>query len=259
VGKRPAAQELRGHRQPLPRSLGRIAAAPAEPDLSKRPVPRLEEALCAQHHARPLADAQKDATSPRNQPPLEFPRAPGPKARENTALPDQLAALRAAAPPWLRLFILLCWQTALRFSEAIAVTPRSFNPERNTATIRTKGDKVRTIPLTEEILELIRPTLEGDPDKSCVALLKGTRCSPGAIRSAWCQLCKRLKIENVNPHDLRRTTATRLYWKTKDIRLVQQYLGHDSMTSTLRYLAPLKEEELREYHKLLAFHSEVKQ
>ncbi len=192
-------------------------------------------------------------------PHLQFAKAPGPKAREATATPEQLQRLRHAAPPWLRLFILLCWQTALRFSEAIAVTPRSYNPATRSVTIRTKGDKVRTIPLTAEILELIAPTLEGDRDASCIALLKGGRCSPGAIRSAWCQLCKKTHVEGVNPHDLRRTTATALYRNTKDIRAVQQYLGHDSMTSTLRYLAPLKEEELRAYHALLNFHSQVKQ
>jgi integrase len=192
-------------------------------------------------------------------PPLEFAKVPGPRAREATATPAQLAALRHSAPPWLRLFILLCWQTALRFSEALAVTPRSYNADTSTVTIRTKGDKTRTIPLTEEIRDLLKPTLDGDRDTSCIALLKGTRCSPGAIRSAWCQLTKRLGIEGVNPHDLRRTTATALYRTTHDLRAVQQYLGHDAMTSTLRYLAPLKEEELREYHKLLSFHSEVKQ
>lgn len=192
-------------------------------------------------------------------PRIDAPKAPGPKARPNIATDDQLQRLRHDAPPWLRLFILLCWQTALRFSEAWRVTPRSYDPKTQTVAILTKGGKPRVIPLTPDIQQLIAPTLEGDPDQPCIALLKGTRCSPGAIRSAWCALNRKLGIEGVNPHDLRRTTATALYRTTKDIRAVQQYLGHDAMTSTLRYLAPLKEEELREYHALLNFHSEVKQ
>ncbi len=192
-------------------------------------------------------------------PPLDLPKAPGPRARPNTATPAQLDQLIHAAPPWLRLFILLCWQTALRFSEAYRVTPRSYDPKTHTVAIITKGDKPRVLPLTPEIETLLGPTLEGDPDASCIALLKGSRCSPGAIRSAWCQLCKDLHIEGVNPHDLRRTVLNELYRKTKDLRAVQQYAGHDCMTSTLRYLAPLRDTELREYFQLLNFHSKVKQ
>lgn len=36
-------------------------------------------------------------------------------------------------------------------------------------------------------------------------------------------------------HDIRHTTATRLLMLSKDIRLVQQYLGHSDIKSTLHY------------------------
>ena len=49
----------------------------------------------------------------------------------------------------------------------------------------------------------------------------------------------------INPHDLRRTTATRLYSLTKDLRATQQLLGHDNMRSTLTYIAPLATENLK--------------
>lgn len=192
-------------------------------------------------------------------PKLQPPHVSGPRARPNIATPDQLAQLVRAAPPWLRLFILLCWQTALRFSEAWSVTPRSYDQKTQTVSIATKGGKHRVIPIPPDVETLIRPTLDGDPDKSCIALLKGGACSPATIRSAWCRLTKELGITDVNPHDLRRTTLTALYRESKDLRAVQQFAGHDNLTSTLRYLAPLKEEQLREYYKLLRFHSEVKQ
>lgn len=191
-------------------------------------------------------------------PQIEIPKVPGPKAREVIAGQTEIDRLLAIAAPWMRLFILLCWQTALRFSEALAVTPRSYDKETQTAAIPTKGGKLRVIPLTEGIVELVRPTLHGDPDQSCIALLKGGRCSPGAVRSAWYKLTRSLELTHLNPHDLRRTTATELYRASHDLRAVQQYLGHDEMTSTLRYLAPLKEEKLRELHQLLNFHAKGK-
>jgi integrase len=186
-------------------------------------------------------------------PKLEVPHVAGPRARPNIGTPEQIHQLVTTAAPWLRLFILLCWQTALRFSEAYRVSPRSYDKATRTISILTKGGKNRVLPVTSDIETLLGPTLEGDPDKSCIALLKGGRCSPGAVRSAWCKLTKRCGIAELNPHDLRRTTATNLYRGSKDIRAVQQYLGHDDMTSTLRYLAPLKEEQLRDYYKLLKF------
>ncbi len=187
-------------------------------------------------------------------PKLTLPHVSGPRARPNIATPEQMHELVTAAPPWLRLFILLCWQTALRFSEAYRVSPRSYDKATRTISIRVKGGKNRVLPATPDIETLLGPTLEGDPDKSCIALLKGGRCSPGAIRSAWCKLTHQVGISDVNPHDLRRTTLTNLYRESKDLRACQQFAGHQDMASTLRYLAPLKEEQLREYYKLLKFH-----
>ena len=184
------------------------------------------------------------------------PKVPSGKPREVLAQQKEIDAMLAVSAPWLRLFILLCWQTALRFSEALAVTPRSYDRETQTAAIRTKGGKVRVIQMTREIAEHLAPTLDhGDPDKPCIALLKGSRCSPGAVRSAWYKLTKSLELTHINPHDLRRTTATALYHASgHDIRAVQQYLGHDEMSSTLGYLAPLTAEKLGDLASLLNFH-----
>jgi integrase len=187
-------------------------------------------------------------------PHLLLPHVSGPRARPNIATPEQMQAIVSSAAPWLRLFILLCWQTALRFSEAYRVSPRSYDKTTRTISIMVKGGKNRVLPVTSDIEVLLGPTLEGDPDKSCIALLKGGRCSPAAVRAAWSRLTREMGISEVNPHDLRRTTLTNLYRESKDLRACQQFAGHRSMTSTLNYLAPLKEEQLRDYYKLLKFH-----
>jgi integrase len=68
--------------------------------------------------------------------------------RTNIFDPQQIAAIISGSPAWLKLFTVLAWQLALRFSETFAVTPRSHNAEQQTITISTKGGKVRTIPTT---------------------------------------------------------------------------------------------------------------
>lgn len=47
---------------------------------------------------------------------------------------------------------------------------------------------------------------------------------------------KQLKLKNISGHSLRKTYATRLYIDYGDIEFVRQMLGHESVTTTQRYL-----------------------
>ena len=190
-----------------------------------------------------------------------LPKVKRPQPRAQTASREEIAKLLAHAPTWQRLFILLAWQMALRFSECFAVTPASHNSENQTVTIRTKGGNVRTLPTTPDLETLLAAAGDttGNEETPYIFLLRGKRISTPGIRMAWWHLCDRAGVKNLHPHDLRRTTATDLYAACKDLRAVQQFLGHESLASTTIYLAPLSEERLRDMHRLLNFHSEVKQ
>ncbi len=201
------------------------------------------------HHLEPFGGPQ-----------IKLPKMRRPEPRAVVADPPQIQRLLSNALPHMRLFVLLCWQLALRFSEALAVTPASWNPLDRTVTIPTKGGKPRCIPTTKEIDDLIDAASKlGDRHTSAINILHGKGLQPIGVRQAWASLCRKAGVQGIHPHDLRRTVLTELYRQTHDIRAVQQYAGHSQMTSTLHYLAPLKEEQLREMHKLLSFHSEVKQ
>lgn len=192
----------------------------------------------------------------------ELPKMKRPEARSVTAKPEEIAGLLRLAPPHLRLFTLLCWQTALRYTEAFSVTPHNWNRETGTVSVMTKGRKNRIIPVTPEITALLELAAErGEPHQSAVISLYGKPIGTNGLRRQWIALAAKANA-NIRPHDLRRTTATALYAVSKDLRAVQQYLGHDSMASTVQYLAPLTPDKLRQYHQLLnfdKFHSEVKQ
>jgi integrase len=95
-----------------------------------------------------------------------------------------------------------------------------------------------------------------------MAALKGIPINKDSFRGEWQRLTRRCGLSHIWPHDLRRTVATNLYRETHDLRAVQQYLGHSRIDSTTHYLAPLDDDQLREYHALLNFRefdSEVKQ
>jgi integrase/recombinase XerD len=196
-------------------------------------------------------------------PHIETPRVKKGPQRATVATPAELGNLLTSGKPALRLFILLYLQCGLRRSEAMAVTPRTWNPETHTVTIRIKGGRTRTAELTEDVEQLLRAAPQCEPDQSFIEALNGKPIGAQGIARAWerhKQACQ------VNPqltaHDLRRTAATILYTATKDLRVPQQLLGHQDLRSTLRYLAPLSPEETRKYADLLRFQrftSEVKQ
>src|SRR5581483_1964080 len=54
-------------------------------------------------------------------------------------------------------------------------------------------------------------------------------------RRSWYDALARAGIADLHFHDLRHTCATRLYRQTRDLRLVQRWLGHAAIETTLRY------------------------
>jgi integrase len=195
-------------------------------------------------------------------PRIRAPKIRQPPPRPVIATQAEIAQALAIAKPHERLLILLCWQTALRSNEAATLTVSAWNREAHTVTTPTKGGKVRTLPVTNDIEEMLAAATAcaSSPDQPAIEALRGHRLSRHTMNIAWWKLKKKAGINpELRLHDLRRTTATNLYRISKDIRGVQEYLGHSQLQSTTHYLAPLGEQGLRELQKLLAFHSEVKQ
>jgi integrase len=195
--------------------------------------------------------------------PLKVQRVPPPAARATIATGDELYRLLKSPPPHLRLFILLYLQCGLRRTEALAVTPRTWDRENHTVTIRIKGGRIRTAQVTEDVEAMFAACGDPDPDESFINILRGKKLTPKGVQQSW--LIHRRKC-GINPavtaHDLRRTAATILYHATKDLRVPQQLLGHKNLASTLAYLAPMAPDEARRYQQLLRFDhfkSETKQ
>ncbi len=199
---------------------------------------------------------------------VSLPRVARSQVRAVVATTAELAALFHHAQPWLRLFILLCTQLGLRYAEAMRVSPTSWNRGDRTITVSTKGGKLRTIPTTvaiEEILAAAQPA-PGEEHESCVRILKGKRYGAKLSPQHWTvhHHWKKLKeAARVNPdltiHDLRRTAATMLYRSTLDVLAVQQFLGHADLKATSAYLAPFAPTRMRELIEQLKLPTEVKQ
>jgi integrase len=170
-----------------------------------------------------------------------------PRPRQTIATAAELAKIKAAAPIWMRLFILLCHDTALRFSEAATAAPLNYDPQTRTLTFRQKGGDQNTLPVSDELASILAAIPEDAPrSTSFIEILRNKPIAQQAIHQQFHRTLKKAGANTeLTPHDLRRTRITNLYIETKDLRLCQQLAGHREMWQTAQYVAHCDTGELR--------------
>ena len=162
-----------------------------------------------------------------------------PDARTRIASADELTRLLAEAKPGLRCLILLCLSTAMRLSEAMSICQANYDATNKTVTFKGKGGVTNQLPVTEEIAALFASAAPATANESFVLALSENANATSTMQSQWDALKKKVGVDpRLRIHDLRRTQAAAVYRSTKDLRLVQQLLGHRRMESTFLYLAP---------------------
>lgn len=127
----------------------------------------------------------------------------------------------------------LCGYNGLRIGETLTLSLSSFNLLDMTLLIRGKGQKERAIPLASKCFELMTPLLienMNTPQSKLIALAESS------ARKAITVIGRRAGLmRHVSSHDLRHTVATDLMNRTGNVRLVQEFLGHSSITTTQVY------------------------
>lgn len=129
----------------------------------------------------------------------------------------------------------------LRVSELCSLDVASVDFEAGLVRVVGKGAKERIVPLHDRALAAVRLWLEeGRDDAATVesppsALFynrRGRRLGPRDVRR---MLEQRVARGHVHPHALRHTYATHLLEGGADLRVVQELLGHSSLTTTQLY------------------------
>lgn len=102
-----------------------------------------------------------------------------------------------------------------------------------------KGRKDRAgLRLNPDILELLTKYRErrGGSSPLMFTTLDGKKLSDRYLRAMVARYAAKAGItKHIHPHTLRHTFATELYRRTKDIRLVQDVLGHNWISTTMIY------------------------
>ena len=154
-------------------------------------------------------------------------------------------------------FILLVAKTGMRFSEALALTPKDFDFAHQTLSISKTWDykgaggflptknksSVRKIQIDWQTVIQFSQILKGFPEDKPIFIAK-EKVYNSTVNDILARHCKAAKIPTISVHGLRHTHASLLLFAGVSIASVARRLGHASMTTTQKtYLHIIQELE----------------
>jgi integrase/recombinase XerD len=143
-----------------------------------------------------------------------------------------------------RAIIELLYSSGLRLSELTGATLTNFSLTERIIRVTGKGNKTRIVPVNHEACQAIQDYLGSER-----AQLAGNRCPPEIFLSrrgpisnqmAWIIVKEIAVLAGIKrcvwPHLLRHTMATDLLRGGADLRVIQELLGHENLSTTQIYL-----------------------
>ena len=139
----------------------------------------------------------------------------------------------------LKLFL----YSGLRESELVGLNINDLNFKDNSIYVRpeiAKGNKDRYLPLHQEAKNAILRYLDNRNDDITALFIstRGNRINKSTIYKMVKKYAAETRIgikDEISPHTLRHSFASNLYQKTKDIKILQQLLGHEDISTTQIY------------------------
>ena len=142
--------------------------------------------------------------------------------------------------------ILTMYSAGLRVSEVVSLSMANLSPKLDEARITGKGGKMRYVFFSGEAKSAIaeylperaaRLRMTGvDVNTSLFINRKGRPISISGVRWIVSRYAQHSGLgKNIHPHSLRHSFATHLVNSGCDVRVVQEMLGHSSLSTTQRY------------------------
>lgn len=149
-----------------------------------------------------------------------------------------------------RTILELLWATGMRISELSGLNFGDLNLENNEIKVFGKGSKERIVLVSERAKTYLERYIQGarslvaqgftlpeTDEKTPVFINKtGYRLNPKTIRNVINGLVEKIELpKHVTPHMFRHSFATYLIENGADLRVVQELLGHSSISNTQIY------------------------
>lgn len=149
-----------------------------------------------------------------------------------------------------KVIVELLYSSGMRVSELSGLNFSNLNIENNEIRVLGKGSKERIVLISDRVKELIKtyiktvrpllntegPKTETTEDSPLFINKTGFRLHPQSIRVAIKETVNMIQLpKNVTPHVFRHSFATKLLNHGADLRIVQELLGHASISNTQIY------------------------
>jgi integrase/recombinase XerC len=161
-------------------------------------------------------------------------------------LEDDLAAALHGARPKIRAMFVLAAFAGLRCIEIAQLDWSDFRREQDGTSfvvVRGKGDKERTVEVGETVIKALQAY--GVRRRGAMFLgQNGDRIDARSVSSSCNRFLKRAGIE-ATMHQLRHRYGTVAYQISRDLRMVQEQMGHASPQTTAGYTRPSAESAAR--------------
>lgn len=142
--------------------------------------------------------------------------------------------IAACQTPFERALVEVLYATAVRVSEAVNIRLEQINFASQILTVRKgKGGKDRIVPFGEHARAALCAHL-GERAEGFLFEHGGKPYHTDRIRQVVREVAVRAHVRGVSPHAFRRAAGTHLLQHGADLRAVQEYLGHEDLSTTAR-------------------------
>jgi integrase/recombinase XerD len=182
-----------------------------------------------------------------------------PKSLSRAEIDSLLEPEKPATPSSLcdQAVLELAYASGLRLAELRALRLENLHLDAGFVTVIGKGNRERVVPLGRKAIAALKHYEEaGRPKlvtpKSTAQLFLTRRGGPFAATTLWLRIKGRARRagigRNITPHMLRHSFATHLLENGADLRVIQELLGHSSISTTEVY-THVTVPRLREIHR----------
>ncbi|MBQ8013433.1 MAG: tyrosine-type recombinase/integrase [Treponema sp.] len=152
----------------------------------------------------------------------------------------------------------MLYSSGCRASEIVSLTFEDFNGDYSSAIVTGKGSKDRRVYFEKDAQTALKAYLEdrkkrfgdGDRENHIFVNQRGGALTTGGLRLIISKYSGSEGTKHhVSPHAFRHTFATAMITNGADVRLVQELLGHSSISTTQRYTHISTEKMIEMYNK----------
>jgi integrase/recombinase XerC len=135
----------------------------------------------------------------------------------------------------------LLYTSGIRLRELTGLNMEDIDFTEGVMKVRGKGKKERLVPIGKPAMDALKAYLEESGkieetgEKPLFVGLNGKRINPRTVEKIVDKYARLRGVKKISPHVFRHSFATHLLSMGADLRVIQELLGHESLSTTQRY------------------------